>query len=79
MTRKFGDDVQVRVNWHYGRGTWHHAKVREVLTNGKIVIQKPAYWSFPTQYDPKDVRKPRVRKTTGKVRGRGAPGGWVLP
>lgn len=91
--REVGDHVEVRVYWSkarlQGEGRWHHAIVSKVFTDGSIFIKSK--WNHdsvageylgPGRYRQRrfgrlDVRTPKKRKTTGKVRGSGAPGGWV--
>lgn len=74
-TRKKGEEVEVRV--YLGASPmWRRARVLEGFGDG-IVIASPIFAPGPTLFARKDVRAPRKRKTTGKRRGTGAPGGWV--
>lgn len=84
--RKCGETVEIRVDHGYRhRGgvratSWWKATVVRVCADGGVLIAPPTrYWVWPVRFARADVRKPIVRKRTGKVRGSGAPGGWVWP
>lgn len=92
MKRKPGQLVEVRIRGKSpANNSWHVRVIESVGDNGQIVVKE----SYPGDlvareyyghnlyrcrfYSKSDVRKPRKRVTTGKVRGRGGKGGWVMP
>jgi len=86
--RRVGDRVEVR--WHLNgtnrggqnRAMWKDAVIAKVFHDRSVLIADGGRFAwaksgYPTVYAREDVRAPSKRQTTGKSRGRGAPGGWV--